>query len=206
MVTKNTIKILCTGEIEVNWNDLRELQLTSSGEKLKSTDETHINKLAFSISKYGIVNNLQVWIDPKTKAIYCFDAHHRKLAIENLVKNGWIIPPLPATRCLAKTKKEAKKLLLLKESKSSWINTDAIDEYLADVDLDIEIAESLIDIPEIDLSDLFGEKNKKRERVEQNQDPKTIFIIEVHAADEMEQEKIYNDLIEQGYKCKVSIL
>lgn len=142
------LKIMCTGEIEVDFHDLKDLQLTSSGKSLKATSQEKIDKLAKSLEEYGIVNNLQVWVDGED--IYCFDAHHRKKALSQLEKEGLEIPLLPATRCLAKTIDEAKKLLILKESSNSWIDTNVIKDYLDDIDFDIEEAKSLIEIPDFE--------------------------------------------------------
>ena len=111
------LKIMCTGEIEVDFHQLKDLQLTESGKSLKATNPEKIEKLSKSLKEYGIVNNLQIWKDGSD--LYCFDAHHRKKALLKLESEGLEIPLLPATRCLAKNIKEAKKLLILKESSNS---------------------------------------------------------------------------------------
>ncbi len=196
-----TIKIQCTGEIEIDFHDLIDLQTLEDGRNLKKTDDQKIRKLADSIAQYGIVNNLQVWID-KDKT-YCFDAHHRKKALTLLESEGYKIPKLPATRSLAKTIKKAKKLLLLKESKNSWIDTDAIEDFLSEIDFDIDQAQAVVEIPDFDW---LEEINKETNKVKKESEPDTLFIVEIQAVDESEQEQIYNDLTEQGYKCKISIL
>jgi len=142
------LKIMCTGEIEVDFHELKDLQLTNDGRKLKKTDDEKIKKLVNSLREFGIVNNLQVW--KKGKEIYCFDAHHRKIALGILEEEGLKIPLLPATRCLAKTKAEAKKLLILKESSNSWIDTDVIEDYLNEINFDFEMAGMTIEIPNFD--------------------------------------------------------
>ena len=152
MVNKNKIEILCTGEITVDYRLLKELQLTESGDKLKKTSDELINKLAYSIQKNGIINNLQVWQDGND--FYCFDAHHRQIALKKLEDDGFLIPEIPATRCLAKTKKEAKKLLLLKESKNSWIDEDIIQAYIDEVvdDIDLSELDLMVNFDGIDLN------------------------------------------------------
>jgi len=156
-----TLKIMCTGEIQVDFHDLIDLQMTESGKSLKKTDDGKINKLAKSLREYGIINNLQVWIhDDK---IYCFDAHHRKIALYQLEREGMKIPLLPATRCLAKDFNEAKKLLLLKESKNSWIDVDAIDDFLADIDFGIDEAKVVIEIPDFEWTEDRFEKLTEKE-------------------------------------------
>lgn len=152
-----TIKIMCTGELEIDFHKLKDLQLMNDGKSLKKTDDSKIKKLAKSISEHGIVNNLQIWKNGKD--IYCFDAHHRKLAFELLESESWVIPLLPATRSLAKTKKEAKRLLILKESSNSWIDTDVITDFLSEIDFNLEDAESVIEIPDFDF--MPSKKRKK---------------------------------------------
>lgn len=148
------LKIMCTGEIEVDWESLEELQLTDDGRCLKQTDDNKIRKLANSLSQFGILNNLQVYIDRDQK-IYCFDAHHRKKALQLLKDEGWTIPLLPATRCLAPNIIEARKLLFLKESRSSWIDVSVVRDYMDEVGISMEIAAETIDLPEFDFNVLM---------------------------------------------------
>lgn len=164
------LKIMCTGEIEIDFHDLKDLQLTKSGKSLKVTSQDKIDKLAKSLKKYGIINNLQIWKDDND--IYCFDAHHRKKALLQLEKEGLKIPLLPATRCLVKTKKEAKKLLILKESTNSWIDTDVIKDFLSEIDFGIEEAQGLIEIPDFD----WPGKENKNDPDKLPDEPKEIFI------------------------------
>ena len=164
------LKIMCTGEILVDFHQLKDLQLTESGKSLKATSKEKIDKLAVSLKEYGIVNNLQVWIDGDD--IYCFDAHHRKKALSQLENEGLEIPLLPATRCLAETITEAKKLLFLKESSNSWIDTNVIKDYLADIDFDIEEARSMIEIPDFNWPEEKGNKDPNK----LPEEPKKIVI------------------------------
>ncbi len=142
------LKIMCTGEILVDFHQLKDLQLTEDGRSLKATSQEKIDKLAKSMQQYGIVNNLQVWKDGED--IYCFDAHHRKKALAQLETGGLEIPLLPATRCLAETIGEAKKLLILKESSHSWVDVSVIEDFLSEISFDIEEAKGLIEIPDFD--------------------------------------------------------
>jgi len=151
------LKIMCTGEILVNWNKLQDLQITADGRSLKRTDENKILMLAESMARFGIVNNLQVWVDDKGIP-YCFDAHHRKKAFSVLNAHGIIIPELPATRCLAESKDEAKKLLFIKESRSSWVDIEVVPDYIKEIGLSVEIASATVDVPELIWDDLKKEE------------------------------------------------
>ncbi len=162
------LKIMCTGEIEIDFHELKDLQLTSDGRSLKATNQGKIDKLAKSLKEYGIVNNLQVWKNGDD--IYCFDAHHRKKALAQLEKEGLVIPLLPATRCLASDINEAKKLLLLKESSNSWIDTDVIEDFLSEIDFDIEEAQSLIEIPDFDWPEEIRENKNDPDKLPEEPD------------------------------------
>ena len=142
-----TLKIMCSGEKMIDWRDLLDLQILKDGRSLKLTDDSKIVRLAESLLRFGIVNNLQVWFD-KGENCYCFDAHHRRKAFEVLNDIGLDIPPLPATRCLAENMIEAKKLLLVKESKSSWVDIEVVPDFMEEIGFDIEIASHTVDFPE----------------------------------------------------------
>ena len=157
------LKIMCTGEILVDFHNLKDLQLTKDGRSLKATSKEKIDKLAKSLQQYGIVNNLQVWKDGED--IYCFDAHHRKKALSQLESEGLEIPLLPATRCLAETIEEAKKLLILKESSNSWVDTGVIEDFLSEISFDTEEAHNLIEIPDFEWPVEKIEKLEEKEEI-----------------------------------------
>lgn len=160
-----TLKVLCTGEMKVDYADLKELQILEDGRSLKDTDDESITKLAESLLRFGIVNNLQIWID-KSGEIYCFDAHHRKKALALLDEIGLKIPKLPATRCLAKSRSEAKKLLLLKESRSSWVNQEVLPDYLSEINFSTEIAAATITLPDFEWDIQVGIEKHEKEKAE----------------------------------------
>lgn len=175
------LKILCTGEIEVDYRSLLELQLLEDGRNLKQTDDDKILKLAESLLRFGIVNNIQVWID-ENENCYCFDAHHRKKALAILSEIGVNIPVLPATRCLAETKNDAKKLLLIKESRTSWVNVEVVSDYIKEIGFSFEVASSVIDLPKFSWNDLKEssdlndfEESQKDEEVKNCECPKCGF-------------------------------
>ena len=156
----NDLKILCTGELEVDYQNLLELQVLEDGRNLKQTSDDKILKLAESLLRFGIVNNLQVWFD-QDKNCYCFDAHHRQKALRLLSEIGINIPPLPATRCLSKTKNDAKKLLLIKESRTSWVDVTVVPDYIKEIGFEFQIAEAVIDLPEFSWGDVKREADSE---------------------------------------------
>ncbi len=193
------LKIMCTGEILVDFHHLKDLQLTEDGRNLKATSQEKIDKLAKSLQQYGIVNNLQVWKDGED--IYCFDAHHRKKALSQLENEGLEIPLLPATRCLAETIEEAKKLLILKESSHSWVDVSVIEDYLAEINFNIKEAHGLIEIPdfEIDVKQTksIGEKIPGLKQAIQLKPPREYIIVmcsDNEEKNEFEELKVLLDL------------
>jgi DNA modification methylase len=161
------LKIMCTGELEVDWRVLRELQTMSDGRSLKKTDDGKILRLAESLLRFGMVNNLQIWSDGDGE-IYCFDAHHRRRAFAILDEIGLDIPALPATRCLAEDDTAARKLLIIKESRSSWIDVNVVPDYMREIGFDFEIASAVIDFPEFEWGDIADEYEEQREKNEKS--------------------------------------
>lgn len=157
------LKIMCTGEMDVDWKSLLDLQTLEDGRSLKATDDEKISRLAESLLRFGIVNNLQVWMDENSR-IYCFDAHHRKKAFKLLEKIGLDIPPLPTTRCLAENITDAKRLLLVKESRSSWVNIEVVPAYMEEVKFSFSIAERVIDLPELEWGKICETKKLENEK------------------------------------------
>ena len=52
------LKIMCTGEILVDFHHLKDLQLTEDGRNLKATSQEKIDKLAKSLQQYGIESSI----------------------------------------------------------------------------------------------------------------------------------------------------
>jgi site-specific DNA-methyltransferase (adenine-specific)/modification methylase len=174
------LTVMCTGEIDVDWRELRELQFTDDGRSLKRTDDGKILKLAESLLRFGIINNLQVWVDEAGAEVFCFDAHHRKKALLVLEEIGLEIPSLPATRCLARDILEAKKLLLLKESRTSWVDVEVIPDYLKDIGFDFSVASATIDLPELNWGEFdsaaMDEESEARSERKPHVDDENVLI------------------------------
>ena len=162
------LKIMCSGDLAVDWCELRDLQTLEDGRSLKKTDDNKITNLAESLIRFGIVNNLQVWIGEQGE-YFCFDAHHRVKAFAALADIGVEIPLLPATRCLAQDKFEAQRLLLVKESTASWVDVEVVSDYMRESGFSVEVAERTINIPgfewndieDLSVDDFLSEENKE---------------------------------------------
>lgn len=146
------LKIMCTGSEFIDYKELKDLQ-----GRLKSTDKNKIERLAKSLKKFGLVNPLQIWRDGKDN--YCFDAHHRKKALKILEDDNFEIPLLPVTNCLAKNIKEAKTLLLAKESKYSFVELQGLEDYVKDIDLSLDFVSDNFDLIDLDFEQTEDEEN-----------------------------------------------
>lgn len=144
------LKVACTGSAFVDYRGLLDLQ-----DGLKATNVNKIERLADSLIRFGLVNPLQVWVSP-TGETYCFDAHHRKKALESLEQRGISVPKLPATYCIARDITEARTLLLAKESTYSWIDTTAVEGYLDEIGLSLDLGAEYFELPALDFSDTGG--------------------------------------------------
>jgi hypothetical protein len=203
----STLSVQASGEIEVDWKDLHDLQVLDDGRSLKATDPDKIKKLVASLKKYGLVTPLQVWIDPDTKRVHCFDAHHRRKALTRLEKEGWVIPLLPATRCLAATRAQARELLLIKESKSSWVDTYVLHDYAVDLGLNPATFCEFVDLPEIKW-DMFAPATPREETPKKTPStPKTAPVekrqIVIMCRDDLHQEELYYRLTNEGESCRL---
>lgn len=145
-----TIAIRCEAKEYFKIEDLKPFQ-----GKLKSITSDAFNKLKESIKKDGIPLAFHVWKDKKTNWI--MDGHHRLMALQALKDEGYFIPEIPANTVIAKTKKEAAKVVLISNSKYAKMSQESLSDYMIDNELtldDIEFA----DIPELNMKDYEIEK------------------------------------------------
>jgi len=147
-----TVKIRCRGVETRDYRVLRDLQGS-----LKTTDHNKIFRLAESLLRFGLVNPLQIWVDP-AGPVYCFDAHHRKKALELLEQNGVTIPLVPVSFCLAEDLITAKTLLLAKESKYSWIDIKGVEEYLNEINLTLDLGSEYFELPALEFEEEKGKE------------------------------------------------
>lgn len=140
------LQIVCQGATTVNLDDLIELQ----GNLKDSTEEQYV-KLRNSMSKYGFSFPVFFWQDEQGRKLI-IDAHRRKFTLLKMREEGWTIPPLPADPIFAKDKTEAKKKLLLLNSKFGDITEEGLYEFTNEADSIIEpdFAEE-IELPNLDL-------------------------------------------------------
>ena len=153
----------------VEWKKLIPFQ----PDNLKKTEPHKLQKLANSLCQNGFSMNFYVW--EKDGQIYIIDGHSRHEVLQ-LLESGAIYPKdqdgkeyavtipekLPCSFLHLKNKTEAKKAVLIYNSKYKNIDSDILAEWVSDLNLDelksqIEIPELKLDFDNLDYSD----KNKE---------------------------------------------
>lgn len=116
--------------------------------ELKSIDQTNLNKLKSSIEQYGFSFPIFVW---RKKIL---DGHQRLLAVRSMLEDGEELEGdlLPVVEIEAKDEREAAEKLLLINSRYAKINQSGFDEFIAKFRVNMEKFQSMIEIPEIDLT------------------------------------------------------
>lgn len=133
------IIIACEGATLVSLDELTDLQ-----GNLKDLSEQNYVKLRNSITQFGFSFPILMWIDPENKK-WIIDAHQRIRTLKKMQEEGIIIPRLPADIVHAKDKNEAKKKLLLLNSRYGKMTREGFDEF----SVDLEDMSDLLELPEI---------------------------------------------------------
>lgn len=149
----------------VEWKKLIPFQ----PDNLKKTEPHKLQKLANSLCENGFSMNFYVW--EKDGQIYIIDGHSRQEVLQ-LLESGAIFPKdpsgkeyqvtipdkFPCSFLHLKNKAEAKKAVLIYNSKYKSIDSDILSEWVSDLSLDelksqIEIPELKLDFDSLDYSD-----------------------------------------------------
>lgn len=135
------ILIKCKGTSSIGINQLKDFQ-----GNLKESREPEYEKLKKSIIKNGFRIPIFVWKDN------LLDGHQRIFTIKKMCENGYELKEkIPVVEIEAKDKKEAKKLLLLINSRYAHITEDGLYEYIETNKLNFDDLKLELDLPEIDL-------------------------------------------------------
>ena len=192
------IKILKYGDVD--WRGCKWLQ----PDDLKEQTVAQREKLKESLRKNGFATPFMVWVSRKTT--YILDGHHRQRALQELEKEGCSIPnKLPALWIDAKSKAEAKKLVLVYSSRYAEFQEDSLREFIAELDVDALISE--IDIPEVDLDSILGPETEEEQKptrkrgIKEEDQVRLVLCVEFDSEDQMQQ--LYDRLTEEGYECRL---
>jgi len=162
----------------------------------RTHSEEQIAQIAASIREFGWTN--PILIDGKNGII----AGHGRLAAAR--KLGLDEIPVIELEHLTETQKKA---LILADNKlalnSGWDN-DMLMFELKELNLDGFDLE-LVGFDSIELAKIFDEEEEKKDELKE-QSYNEVFNIIIECADEAEQEKIFNRLDSEGYKCRVQSL
>jgi hypothetical protein len=140
---------------EVEWRKLNWLQ-----GMLKEISPEDIERLKTSFRKNGFFAPFHVW--ENDHGLFILDGHHRKQVMQELEKEGEVIPDLlPAIFVDCKDLQEAKKFILLFSSQYARINKEALHSFLHVESLKFEVVAPEINIPNIDMSGFEIEFIKK---------------------------------------------
>lgn len=123
-------KIIKTELIE--WKLLKPFQPSD----LKKMSKIQLDKLKTSLKSNGFKTAFNVWQEKDN--IWCLDGHHRLLVMKLLEDEGESIPErLPANFIDCKTKKDAKKALLIFNSHYADIEHNILKDFISDLDSEI---------------------------------------------------------------------
>lgn len=153
------LRVTCNGFTVVELDDIADLQ-----GNLKSLSEKDEVKLRNSLITYGFSFPIFYWEDETGKK-WSIDSHQRRLVLHKMREEGWNIPPLPADPVFALDKVEAKKKLLLVDSRYGRVNKKGLEAFIREPEavVDIEELTPLLDLPEIKFD--FVEKREKEKQL-----------------------------------------
>lgn len=153
------VRIECEGSTSVPIDELNDLQ-----GNLKDLSEEDYIKQRNAITEFGFSFPVFYWEDETGKK-WIIDAHQRKRTLLKMRSEGWIIPPLPACNIHAKDRIEAKKKLLLLQSRYGKITSTGMTDYLNEQDylIPFEEIQDFLTYPEDD----FEDKPKKEKKLKE---------------------------------------
>lgn len=183
---KNRIKQL----IEVDWQNLKAIQ----PEDVKI--QNNLDALKASLKKHGFSLPFAVWVDGTD--IYTIDGHTRKKALQELQAEGVEIPDkLKAVEIEAKNRKEAIQILVeVFNQKHNAFDNEVLINWLKIEEVEIQNLDA-INLVKTDFNSIPDDISD---------DIEFSFKLEVDCENEQQQEKLFNELTEKGYECRVLTL
>jgi len=174
------IEIKCKGTKYIDINELLEFQ-----GNLKELSKENFEKLKKSILKYGFRIPVFVWRN------YILDGHQRLFVVKRLLESGYTIDKIPVVEIQAKDKKEAKKILLLINSRYGKITDDGLYEFIETSNIKVDEIINKVDLPEIDFNFFVNSfyNNDEIELIDINKLQIQYSVI-IKCSSKQEQEKI----------------
>lgn len=179
---KKKIEVTCKGADLVKRSDLKEFQ----GD-LKMLTDDRMAMLKGQIIKYGFNSPIQIWMNGQTKHI--LDGHQRTRALDALAQDGYEVPDeLPVDWILAKTKKQAKEILLSRIAQYGETTQTGLYSYMADAGLSFSEIKESFPLPNFDFSRF------ERDFLSQLPKKETVGAIEI-------SEESYSNLMHTCPRC-----
>lgn len=181
----------------VNW---RRFQFIQDAE-FKNISKEQFQKIKDSIVNNGFCESFKVWQDGKT--LYCLDGFHRTQALLELEQEGYTVPDLMQADFIdCRNRKEAAKLVLVYSSIYASVSDEGLYKHLHEFELNLDDIKAEIDLPNFNLEyfeDSYFEGEEGEGGGGSGEDNFNI-IVECDSFDE--QQKVYKQLNDSGYKCK----
>jgi DNA modification methylase len=147
---ERTIQIACQGALTLPHTELVPFQGS-----LKSLSEEDYVKLKTEITERGFSEPISVWqSDGKN---FILNGHQRLRTIQQMLAEGWEVPPLPVSLIFADSYKEAKHKCLSLASQYGKVEGEGLYEFIMDAELDVEAVFDSFRFPEIDFEDFKAE-------------------------------------------------
>lgn len=138
------VKIACKGADTIPLDNFRPFQ-----GKLKSLDKEDYEKLKKEIIELDFSEPISVW--KNEGKINILNGHQRIRVLQQMKKEGWIVPDLPVSYIEADTYEQAKKKVLALASQYGKVTDEGLYEYCIENKIDIEELNDSYRFPEIDL-------------------------------------------------------
>ncbi len=166
----------------------------------KDLGKDEAQKLVKSIESYGFFVPVFLWINPADKVAYSLDGHQRCRVINEAYPDGKYVPYVSIE---ASTINEAKKKLLLIDSKYGKVTKDGYDHFIGGIEGGDEFIEEFTtytDYLDFSVSDDPTDDEPSAPKGKQVKDG---FALEVTCRDEEDQQKTFDKLISLGMVVKI---
>lgn len=168
----------------------------------KDLEKEEMQKLVKSIETFGFFVPIFLWFDPADNVAYSLDGHQRCRVINEAFPDGKYVPFVPIS---ASTRDEAKKKLLLIDSKYGKVTKDGYDHFIADLENGDAFVEEFTTHKEwIDWTvPAAAEEGEDEEQLPKGKQVQDAWALEVTCRDEDDQKATFEKLIKMGLIVKV---
>lgn len=140
------IQIRCESGATLDFEKIQPFQ----GE-LKTLTEEGYQKLRSLILANGITAPILVWKESTSK-IWNLDGHQRQRVLSVLRKEGFKVPKVPVVYVEAKSRKQAKEILLSNVAQFGKVEQDGLYEFMHDAAIDFAALELSFELPGFNLA------------------------------------------------------